>query len=101
VVVRRWHRGGVAVVRRIDLPLDVVRVQTEDGPHPDDVQRQVNPADYGDAPTVPAPDDDGVYEGEVVDDDPAEVQELWFQVVAAAGARGLDMEQVEAGFARL
>jgi len=75
--------------------------QTEDGPHPDDVQRQVNPADYGDAPTVPAPDDDGVYEGEVVDDDPAEVQELWFQVVAAAGARGLDMEQVEAGFARL
>ncbi|MET7458078.1 hypothetical protein ABZT03_40795 [Streptomyces sp. NPDC005574] len=48
----------------------------------------------------PAPDAEGVYEGEVVDD-PADVQEVWFQVIAAAGARGMDTEQVEAGFARL
>lgn len=47
----------------------------------------------------PVPDEDGVYEGEVVDDDPADVQAVWFQVVAAAGARGLNTEQVEAGFA--
>jgi hypothetical protein len=42
-------------------------------------------------------------EGEVIDaefvDDPADVQEVWFQVIAAAGARGLNTEQVEAGFA--
>ncbi|WP_328436983.1 hypothetical protein OHA71_06680 [Streptomyces sp. NBC_00444] len=72
--------------------------QQADGPHPDDVQRQLNPADYGDAP--PAPDDEGVYEGEVVDDDPAEVQALWFQVIAAAGPHGLTTEQVEHGFAQ-
>ena len=48
----------------------------------------------------PVPDDEGVYEGEVVDD-PADVQEVWFQVIAAAGARGLNTEQVEAGFARM
>lgn len=47
----------------------------------------------------PAPDEEGVYEGEVVDD-PADVQDVWFQVVAAAGARGLNTEQVEAGFAQ-
>jgi hypothetical protein len=39
-----------------------------------------------------------VYEGEVVEDDPADVQEVWFQVLAAAGARGLNTEQVEGGF---
>lgn len=47
----------------------------------------------------PTPDDDGVYEGEVVEDDPADVQEVWFQVLAAAGLRGLDTAQVESGFA--
>lgn len=48
----------------------------------------------------PAPDEEGVYEGEVVDD-PADVQAVWFQVIAAAGAKGLNTEQVEAGFARM
>lgn len=47
----------------------------------------------------PAPDEEGVYEGEVVDD-PADVQDVWFQVIAAAGARGLNTEQVETGFAQ-
>lgn len=68
----------------------------QERPHPDDVQRHLNPADYGDAPT---PDDEGVYEGEVIEDDPADVQAVWFQVIAAAGPYGLTTEQVEAGFA--
>jgi hypothetical protein len=49
----------------------------------------------------PVPDEEGVYEGEVVDDDPAEVQAVWFQIIAAAGAHGLTTDQVNAGFARL
>jgi len=69
--------------------------EKQDEPHPDDVQRQLNPADYGDAPT---PDDEGVYEVEFVDD-PADVQGVWFQVIATAGQFGLTTEQVEAGFA--
>jgi hypothetical protein len=48
----------------------------------------------------PVPDEEGVYEGEVVDDDPADVQALWFQIIAAAGQHGLTTEQVEAGFAQ-
>ncbi|MFF3511584.1 hypothetical protein [Streptomyces sp. NPDC002573] len=48
----------------------------------------------------PTPDEEGVYDAEVVDDDPADVQDVWFQVLAAAGVRGLNTEQVEAGFAR-
>lgn len=51
-----------------------------------------------DAPPL-APDDEGVYEAEFVDD-PADVQAVWFQVIAAAGAHGLTTEQVEAGFAQ-
>lgn len=48
----------------------------------------------------PTPDADGVYEGEVVEDDPADVQAAWFQVIAAAGKFGLTTEKVEAGFAQ-
>ncbi|MFE3031520.1 hypothetical protein ACFXKY_07715 [Streptomyces canus] len=74
--------------------------QEDNGPHPDDVQRQLNPSDYGDVPPEPTPDSEGVYEGEVVDDDPADVQALWFQIIAAAGQHGLTTEQVETGFAQ-
>ncbi len=49
---------------------------------------------------APAPDEEGVYEGEVVDDDPADVQAVWFKIIAAAGVHGLTTEQVEAGFAQ-
>lgn len=52
------------------------------------------------ATSVPVPDEEGVYEVEFVDD-PADVQAVWFQVIAAAGACGLNTEQVEAGFARM
>jgi hypothetical protein len=59
--------------------------------------RKEKPAD-----TVPppVPDAEGVYEGEVVEDDPADVQEVWFKVIAAAGVHGLTTEQVNAGFAQ-
>jgi hypothetical protein len=43
-----------------------------------------------------------VVEAEIVEDDvdPAAVQDIWFQVIAAAGQFGLTTEQVEAGFAQ-
>ncbi|WP_225840262.1 hypothetical protein [Streptomyces sp. NK08204] len=47
----------------------------------------------------PTPDAEGVYDAEFVDD-PADVQAVWFQVIAAAGQHGLTTEQVEAGFAQ-
>lgn len=58
--------------------------------------------DQADPPATPepVPDAEGVYEGEVVEDDPADVQAVWFQVIAAAGQYGLTTEQVEAGFAQ-
>lgn len=49
------------------------------------------------APTPSAADE--VIDAEFVDD-PADVQDVWFQVIAAAGVRGLNTEQVEAGFAQ-
>jgi hypothetical protein len=67
----------------------------EDEPHPDDTQRILNPADYGDAP----PESAEYVDAEIVDD-PADVQGVWFQVIAAAGAHNLTTEQVEAGFAQ-
>lgn len=53
------------------------------------------------AASAPVPDAEGVYDAEVVDDDPADVQAVWFQIIAAAGQHGLTTEQVEAGFAKL
>jgi hypothetical protein len=47
----------------------------------------------------PAEDGEEVYEAEFVED-PADVQGVWFQVIAAAGAHSLTTEQVEAGFAQ-
>lgn len=93
--------GDALTARAAELgaPRKAPAKQTEDGPHPDDTQRILNPADYGDA--SPAPDEEGVYEAEVVTDDPAEVQGVWFQVIAAAGVHGLTTEQVEHGFAKL
>ncbi|WP_406156893.1 hypothetical protein [Streptomyces canus] len=49
--------------------------------------------------STPAPDDEGVYDVEFVDD-PADVQAVWFQIIAAAGQFGLTTEQVESGFAQ-
>ena len=56
-------------------------------------------APVGEVKPPPTPDEEGVYEGEVVDDDPAAVQAVWFQVIAAAGQYGLTTEKVENGFA--
>jgi hypothetical protein len=66
-----------------------------DEPHPDDTQRILNPADYGDASQ-----DEVVHDAEIVDEpDPAAAQDMWFQIIAAAGPHQLTTEQVEAGFA--
>lgn len=60
------------------------------------------------APTAPAVEDvdrmlaeseDVVHDAEIIDD-PADVQDVWFRVIAAAGQYGLTTEQVEAGFAQ-
>ncbi|MDT0387872.1 recombination directionality factor [Streptomyces dubilierae] len=50
----------------------------------------------------PTPDDEGVYEGEVVEDtpDPAAAEAMWFQIMAAAGPRGMTTEQLETAFAQ-
>lgn len=40
-----------------------------------------------------------MYDVEFVDD-PADVQAVWFQIIAAAGQFGLTTEQVESGFAQ-
>ncbi|CAL9314199.1 hypothetical protein [Streptomyces sp. SudanB91_2054] len=54
------------------------------------------------SPPEPTPDEEGVYEGEVIEDapDPAAAQDVWFQIIAAAGPRGMTTEQVEAAFAQ-
>lgn len=49
-------------------------------------------------PAPPGPEE--VVDAEIVNDDPADVQDVWFKVIAAAGAHGLTTEQVEAGFAQ-
>ncbi|MFF3151887.1 hypothetical protein [Streptomyces sp. NPDC057910] len=66
----------------------------QDGPHPDDTERILNPADYGDAPSEPAEE---VHEVEIVEDD--DVADIWFRIMAAAGPLGLTTDQVEAQFA--
>ncbi|GAA3957159.1 hypothetical protein GCM10022384_07780 [Streptomyces marokkonensis] len=72
-----------------------------DGPHPDDTERALNPSDYGDAP--PEQVDvfnrgDDVVDAEIVD--PAAAESMWFQIMAAAGPRGMTTEALEAAFAQ-
>ncbi|NUS86354.1 MAG: hypothetical protein HOY75_27435 [Streptomyces sp.] len=49
-------------------------------------------------PKTTVPDDEGVYEGEIVD--PAAAQDVWFQIIGAAGQFQLTTAQVEAAFAQ-
>ncbi|MGW5123222.1 recombination directionality factor [Streptomyces sp. NPDC004069] len=74
--------------------------QDQDRPHPDDVERQLNPADYGDASQEQI--DEVVHDAEIVEDapDPAAAQAVWFQIMAAAGPLGMTTEQLETAFAR-
>ncbi|WP_098892239.1 recombination directionality factor [Streptomyces sp. or3] len=78
----------------LGAPVKAKEQAPEDGPHPDDVQRLLNPADYGDAP----PDEDGAIDAEVIEDD--DVEDLWFRIIAAAGVHGMTTEEVETEFAR-
>ncbi|MEU0157968.1 hypothetical protein ABZ154_03745 [Streptomyces sp. NPDC006261] len=78
----------------LGAPVKTTEQAPEDGPHPDDVQRLLNPADYGDAP----PDEDGAIDAEVIEDD--DVEDLWFRIIAAAGVHGMTTDEVETEFAR-
>ncbi|MEV6081696.1 hypothetical protein AB0L80_42465 [Streptomyces sp. NPDC052069] len=74
-------------------------------PHPDDTQRILNPADYGDAsPEQIAEftrDEDGAVDAEIVhDDDVEDLEDLWFRIIAAAGAHGMTTDEVETKFAQ-
>lgn len=71
-----------------------------DEPHPDGTQRILNPADYGDV--TPEQLDDFVHDAEIVEDapDPAAAEAMWFQIMAAAGPRGMTTAQLEAAFAQ-
>lgn len=64
----------------------------QDGPHPDDTERILNPADYGDASA------EQVHDVEIVEDD--DVEDLWFRIIAAAGVHGMTTDEVETEFAR-
>ncbi|MGQ4351952.1 recombination directionality factor [Streptomyces drozdowiczii] len=70
--------------------------ETAAGPHPDDTQRILNPADYGDA--SPEQVSELVHDAEIVEDD--DVEDLWFRIIAAAGAHGMTTDEVESEFAR-
>ncbi len=65
-------------------------------PHPDDTQRILNPADYGDASAEQVAE--VVHDVEIVEDD--DVEDLWFRIIAAAGTHGMTTDQVEAEFAK-
>jgi hypothetical protein len=45
----------------------------------------------------PVPDEDGVVDGEIVDE--ADLEDLWFQIIGAAGTRGWTTSETEARFA--
>ncbi|MER7815592.1 hypothetical protein [Streptomyces sp. NPDC096153] len=56
------------------------------------------PAEQPPAAAEQQPDGDGAYPVEIVDD--GAVEEIWFQIIAAAGTRGWTTEQVEVRFAQ-
>ncbi|MFI6279619.1 hypothetical protein [Streptomyces sp. NPDC050988] len=65
-------------------------------------QAELDHPDYDpdyDTELLSAESQDVVHDVEVLDD-PADVQDVWFQVIAAAGGHSLTTEQVEAGFAQ-
>ncbi|MCL7377428.1 hypothetical protein [Streptomyces sp. 35G-GA-8] len=72
--------------------------QEDDGPHPDDTERILNPADYGDASQEQI--DEFVHDAEIVDDEDTDTDGIWFQIIAAAGPLGLTTDQVEQRFAQ-
>jgi hypothetical protein len=81
-------------IKAIGLAKPTTAPEQQDQPHPDDVERQLNPADYGDAPEEPAE----YVDAEIVD--PAAAEGMWFQIMAAAGPRGMTTDQLETAFAQ-
>lgn len=82
-------------IKAIGLSKPTTAPAAEDGPHPDDTQRILNPADYGDA--SPEQIAEFVHDVEIVEDD--DVDAIWFQIIAAAGVKGWTTEQTEHKFA--
>jgi len=87
-------KARAAVLKTAETQAKADAEAGQDGPHPDDTQRVLNPADYGDAP----PDEDGAVDAEIVHDD--DVEDLWFRIIAAAGVHGMTTDEVEAEFAK-
>lgn len=71
---------------------------------PEEERSEQDHPDYGpdyDTELLSAESDDVVHEGEIVEDhDPAAAQDVWFQIIAAAGQFHLTTEQVEGAFAQ-
>ncbi|MFF6904555.1 hypothetical protein ACFY9Q_01265 [Streptomyces sp. NPDC012389] len=86
----------------LGAPVKTKEQATEGGPHTDDTQRLLNPADYGDATAAQiaefVADEDSAVDAEVVEDD--DVEDLWFRIIAAAGVHGMTTDEVETEFAR-
>lgn len=69
-------------------------------PAEDDTERRMNPADYGDASEEQIAEfvnGSPVHDAEIVDD--GALEEIWFQIIAAAGTRGWTTDEVEQHFA--
>lgn len=63
----------------------------------EDVSDAAGESGWRDEPDQDAPAAEEIHEAEVVEDD--DVDAIWFQIMAAAGKRGMTTEQVEAAFA--
>ncbi|MGW1814246.1 recombination directionality factor [Streptomyces sp. NPDC002125] len=87
-------KARAAVLKTAEAQAKADAEAGQDSPHPDDTQRILNPADYGDAP----PDEDGAVDAEIVHDD--DVEDLWFRIIAAAGVHGMTTDEVESEFAK-
>jgi DNA polymerase-3 subunit epsilon len=64
-------------------------------------EAEMNPADYGDASEEQIAEfaaADGVHDAEIVDD--GALEEIWFQIIAAAGTKGWTTDDVEQRFAQ-
>jgi hypothetical protein len=97
--VRELYEKAVAAGDMNKAIADALTARAAELGAPRKASEKEDPPPQKDAPPPVVEDGVEVYDAEVVDD-PAEVQGVWFQVIAAAGVHGLTTEQVEAGFAQ-
>lgn len=98
--VRDIYKQAVAAKHMTEQIAAALTARAAELDKPKDAAGAANTGSPDRVPAAPAPDEEGVYEAEVVTDDPADVQGVWFQIIAAAGAHDLTTEQVEHGFAQ-